>query len=213
MILTSFGAIWGVRLPLLDVCIWITTFNSQHWSYPSNICNVFWSSFILELIWHSYWIYCYTRWKNTSSVLSLLPDHFCVFPYCFLVKNKVCWYLIHLFSTIPVIMDVCQASGSHLLFRLHSPALFSICAPQVIHNPERYFNLFEAIAHSTISSERWPRVLSSLLPFHGLETLLTAQGLLAATSSLWFFDKSTICSCRICSNGDVNGDRCLLWHL
>lgn len=155
--------------------MWIVVFNSQLWSYPLNICNVFWSSFILELIWHSYWIYCCARWKNTSSVLRLLPDHFCVFPCFFLVKNKVHWRLIHLFPTIPVIMDVYQAPGSHLLFRLHSRALFCVRVPQVIHNPERYFNLFEAIAHSTISSERWPRVLSGLLPFHGLETLLTAH--------------------------------------
>lgn len=190
-------------------------FNSQQRSYPLNIRNVFWSSFILELIWHSYWIYCCTRWKNTSSVLSLLPDHFCVFPYFFfLVKNKVHWCLIHLFPTIPVIMDVCQAPGSHLLFRLYSPALFSACVPQVIHDPGRYFNLFWC--HCTFYNIIWEMAkgfIQSLALLWVRNSPYSSQGLLAATSCLWSFEESTICSCRICSNGDVNGDRCLLWHL
>lgn len=148
--------------------------------------------------------------KPTAWPLLCVP----LFFFFFLVKNKVHWCLIHLFPTIPVIMDVCQAPGSHLLFRLYSPALFSACVPQVIHDPGRYFNLFWC--HCTFYNIIWEMAkgfIQSLALLWVRNSPYSSQGLLAATSCLWSFEESTICSCRICSNGDVNGDRCLLWHL
>lgn len=151
-------------------------FNSQQWSYPLNIRNVFWSSFILELIWHSYWIYCCTRWKNTSSVLSLLPDHFCVFPYFFF------WWKIRYIGVLftfsqPFLLlwmsvkppAVISSSDCTVLLYLVPVCLKSSMTQDVI------LTFFDAIAHSTISSERWPRVSFSLLPFCESETLLTAH--------------------------------------
>lgn len=81
-------------------------------------------------------------------------------------------------------MDLCQSLGSYLFFRLHSPSLLSVCMSHVVCNPKHYFNLFDVFAHSTISSGKQARVLSDLLPFHGVETP-SSWGLLFATGCLW----------------------------
>lgn len=109
--------------------------------------------------------------KPTAWPLLCVP----LFFFFFLVKNKVHWCLIHLFPTIPVIMDVCQApavissSDCAVLLYLVPVCLKSSMTQDVI------LTFFDAIAHSTISSERWPRVSFSLLPFCESESLLTAH--------------------------------------
>jgi len=68
-------------------------------------------------------------------------------------------------------MGVCQARGSDLFLRLHSPSLLSEHMLQTIRDLERCFNLFDAFSHSTVSTGTGARVLSALLPFNGMEIL------------------------------------------
>lgn len=65
-------------------------------------------------------------------------------------------FLMLLFSMKPL------AVIALLFARLHSAGALSVRVPQVIHDPEHGFNLFDACSHSTVSTGTWVAVLFTL---------------------------------------------------